>query len=46
LNLVEMLGLLAAGLAIFLFGLQLLTSGLKAIAGEKLPGVLAKMTSN
>jgi phosphate:Na+ symporter len=46
LNLVEMLGLLAAGLAIFLFGLRLLTSGLKAIAGEKLPGVLARMTSN
>jgi phosphate:Na+ symporter len=46
LNLVEMIGLLAAGLAIFLFGLRLLTSGLKAIAGEKLPGVLARMTSN
>src|SRR6516165_650838 len=46
LNLVEILGLLAAGLALFLFGLQLLTDGLKAIAGAKLPAVLARMTSN
>ncbi len=46
LNLIEMLGLLAAGLALFLFGLQLLTDGLKAIAGAKLPAVLGRMTSN
>jgi phosphate:Na+ symporter len=46
LNYVAMLGQLAAGLALFLFGLQLLTDGLKAIAGAKLPAVLAKMTSN
>jgi phosphate:Na+ symporter len=46
LNLVEMLGLLGAGLALFLFGLQLLTDGLKAIAGASLPSVLARMTSN
>jgi phosphate:Na+ symporter len=46
LNLVEMLGLLGAGLALFLFGLQLLTDGLKAIAGASLPAVLARMTSN
>src|SRR3974390_2840366 len=46
LNLVEMLGLLAAGLALFLFGLQLLTKGLKAIAGARLPAVLGRMTSN
>jgi len=46
LNLVEMFGLLAAGLALFLFGLQLLTDGLKAIAGARLPAVLARMTSN
>jgi len=45
-SVVEMLGLLAAGLALFLFGLQLLTDGLKAIAGAKLPAVLARMTSN
>ena len=30
LNLVEMFGQLAAGLALFLFGLKLLTDGLKA----------------
>jgi len=46
LKLVEMLGLLAAGLALFLFGLQLLTDGLKAIAGARLPAVPAGMTSN
>ena len=46
LNLVAMFGQLAAGLALFLFGLQLLTDGLKAIAGAKLPAVLARMTSN
>ena len=46
LNLVAMFGLLAAGLALFLFGLQLLTDGLKAIAGDRLPVLLARMTSN
>ena len=46
LNLLEMLGLLGAGLALFLFGLQLLTDGLKAIAGDRLPALLARMTSN
>src|SRR6516165_10709995 len=46
LNLVAMFGQLAAGLALFLFGLQLLTDGLKAIAGARLPAVLARMTSN
>jgi phosphate:Na+ symporter len=46
LKLVEMFGLLAAGLALFLFGLQLLTDALKAIAGARLPAVLARMTSN
>src|SRR5215831_10676598 len=46
LNLIRMFGLLAAGLALFLFGLQLLTDGLKAIAGAQLPVVLGRMTSN
>ena len=46
LNLLQMFGLLAAGLALFLFGLQLLTNGLKAIAGDRLPEMLARMTSN
>src|SRR5215510_9170746 len=41
-----MLAQLAAGLALFLFGLQLLTDGLKAIAGARLPAVLRRMTSN
>jgi len=45
-NLVAMLGLLAGGLAVFLFGLQLLTDGLKTIAGPKLPVVLGRLTSN
>src|SRR5215472_6939450 len=46
LNFVAMAGLLLAGLALFLFGLQLLTDGLKAIAGAKLPAILTRMTSN
>src|SRR6516164_10958629 len=46
LNLVAMFGQLGAGLALFLFGLQLLTDGLKAIAGARLPAVLTRMTSN
>lgn len=37
---------LAGGLAIFLFGMELMTDSLKAIAGEKLKLVLAKLTSN
>src|SRR5215470_928025 len=45
-NLIEMIGLLSAGLALFMFGLQLLTDGLKAIAGARLPVVLGRMTSN
>jgi phosphate:Na+ symporter len=45
-NIVAMLGLLAAGLAVFLLGLQFLTDGLKAIAGARLPAVLSRMTSN
>jgi phosphate:Na+ symporter len=46
LNYLAMFGQLAAGLALFLFGLQLLTDGLKAIAGARLPAVLTRMTSN
>jgi phosphate:Na+ symporter len=46
LNIVGMVGLLLAGLALFLFGLQLLTDGLKAIAGARLPVILGRMTSN
>jgi len=41
-----MLGLLAGGLALFLFGLELMTGGLKAVAGASLEGALAKLTAN
>jgi len=37
---------LGGGLAIFLFGLEQLSAGLKAVAGEKLKTILAKLTSN
>jgi phosphate:Na+ symporter len=39
-------GLLAGGLALFLFGLELMTNGLKAVAGASLEGALAKLTAN
>ena len=45
-NLIGMLGLLAGGLALFLFGLELMTGGLKAVAGASLEGALAKLTAN
>ena len=45
-NLIQMLGLLAGGLALFLFGLELMTNGLKAVAGASLEGALAKLTAN
>ncbi|NVK19137.1 MAG: Na/Pi cotransporter family protein [Methylocystaceae bacterium] len=37
---------LAGGLALFLFGLEQLSAGLKAVAGEKMKLVLGKLTSN
>ncbi len=37
---------LGGGLAIFLFGLEQLSAGLKAVAGEKMKTILAKLTSN
>src|SRR5215469_18596957 len=46
LNFVHMLGLLAGGLALFLFGLDLLTSALKAIAGARLQSLLGSLTAN
>jgi phosphate:Na+ symporter len=45
-NLVHMVGMLAGGLALFLFGLQLLTNALKAIAGAKLQTVLGSLSAN
>src|SRR5215467_12460050 len=46
LNLLHMVGLLAGGLALFLFGLQLLTDALKAIAGGSLQVLLSTLTAN
>jgi phosphate:Na+ symporter len=46
LNVVHMLGLLSGGLALFLYGLQLLTGALKAIAGARLQAVLGSLTAN
>ncbi len=37
---------LGGGLAIFLFGLEQLSAGLKAVAGEKMKTILGKLTSN
>lgn len=45
-KLIPMLGLLLGGLALFLFGLELMTDGLKTIAGPKLQVMLGKMTAN
>ncbi|SCK60244.1 phosphate:Na+ symporter [Variovorax sp. HW608] len=41
-----MLGSLLGGLALFLFGLELMTDGLKTIAGPKLQVMLGRMTAN
>jgi phosphate:Na+ symporter len=46
LNLIQMLGLLVGGLALFLFGLELMTAGLKTMAGAKLQKILSRMTAN
>jgi phosphate:Na+ symporter len=46
LDLIQMLGLLVGGLALFLFGLELMTGGLKAIAGSRLQDLLGKLTAN
>ncbi len=46
LNLIQMLGLLLGGLAIFLFGLQLMTAGLTAIAGARMQSLLGTLTAN
>ncbi|AVA35910.1 phosphate:Na+ symporter [Cupriavidus metallidurans] len=46
LNLIEITGLLVGGLALFLFGLDLMTRGLKAIAGARLQSLLGTLTAN
>ena len=37
---------LAGGLALFLFGIDQMTEGLKSVAGERMRSVLARLTSN
>ncbi len=37
---------LAGGLALFLFGIEQMTEGLKSVAGERMRSVLARLTSN
>jgi phosphate:Na+ symporter len=46
LDLASMAALIAGGLALFLFGLELMTAGLKAVAGSGLQAVLAKLTAD
>lgn len=46
LNLVEIIGTLVGGLALFLFGLERLTAGLKAIAGARLQSMLNRLTAS
>lgn len=46
LNFVEMSGLLVGGLALFLFGLELMTAGLKAVAGARLQALLGRLTAH
>lgn len=45
-NLIAMIGLLAGGLALFLFGLQLLTDALKSLAGARLETILGTLSAN
>ncbi|SDB91771.1 Na/Pi cotransporter family protein [Paraburkholderia lycopersici] len=46
LNLIEITGLLVGGLALFLFGLDLMTGALKTIAGARLQSLLGSLTAN
>jgi phosphate:Na+ symporter len=46
LNLAGMVALIAGGLALFLFGLELMTASLKAMAGPGLQVALGKITAN
>lgn len=41
----EIMGLLG-GLALFLYGMQMMSSGMEAAAGDKMKGILEKLTSN
>lgn len=46
LNLLEIVGLLVGGLALFLYGLECMTDGLKAIAGARLQSLLGTLTAS
>jgi phosphate:Na+ symporter len=46
LNLIDVVGLVVGGLALFLLGLELMTGGLKAIAGSRLQALLGTLTAN
>ncbi|WP_423193425.1 Na/Pi cotransporter family protein [Cupriavidus sp. H18C2] len=46
LNLLEIVGLLTGGLALFLYGLECMTGGLKAIAGARLQSLLGTLTAS
>lgn len=46
LNVIEMGGLLVGGLALFLYGLECMTVGLKAIAGARLQSLLGTLTAS
>ena len=45
LHLAPMMAMIAGGLALFLFGLELMTASLKAVAGSELQTVLGKLTA-
>jgi len=45
LNLIQMLGLLAGGLALFLFGLELMTGGLNAVQTRTTTHAIGSITS-
>ncbi len=42
----KMIQMLLGGLALFLFGLDLMTDSMKKVAGDKMKDILAKMTTN
>lgn len=43
---VEGMFMLLGGLALFLYGMNMMSSGLEAAAGNKMKGILEKLTSN
>ncbi len=45
-TMMQMVVQLVGGLALFLFGIDQMTEGLKAVAGERMRSVLARLTSN